>query len=79
MLGACYITEMAPGLEDLYEIGTEIESYRDAPELAEKCKALIADPSRRRKLRELGQRRALAQHTIGASLGKIAMMLGIRH
>jgi spore maturation protein CgeB len=78
MLGACYITEMAPGLEDLYEIGTEIETYRDARELVEKCTALIADPSRRRKMRALGQHRAMAQHTIGASLDRIATMLGIR-
>jgi len=37
MVGACYLTEMAPGLEDLYEIGAEIETYRDANELAEKA------------------------------------------
>jgi hypothetical protein len=77
MAGAAYLTEAAPGLDALYEIGQEIETYRDAAELAEKASSLGRDPARRRALRERGQRRALADHTIARTLGRIADRLGI--
>ena len=77
MLGACYLTEQAPGLEDLYEIGTEIETYGTVLELVSKAERLQKDPARRRSLRELGQRRALAEHTIGRSLERMAAALGL--
>lgn len=75
MLGACYLTEAAPGLSDLYEFGKEIEIYRNAEELVDKARALRADPARRRRLREAGQRRALAEHTIPRSLARLAQAL----
>jgi hypothetical protein len=78
MLGACYLTERAPGLEDLYDPGTEIETYGDAAELVEKSRQLGRDPARRASLRRLGQRRALADHTITRSLERIADRLGIK-
>jgi hypothetical protein len=77
MLGACYLTEWAPELPQLYEPGREIEIYRDATELAGKTRALLADPSRRRALRLAGQRRALADHTVGASLARITSAVGV--
>lgn len=77
MLGASYLTEAAPGIEDLYEVGAEIEVYRDASELVEKAERLRAEPKRRLQLRRLGQRRALAEHTIEKSMERIARKLGI--
>jgi hypothetical protein len=77
MVGACLLTEAAPGLEDLYEIGAEIETYQDAGELVEKAALLLADPARRLSLRTLGQRRALADHTIARSLERITQRLGV--
>jgi hypothetical protein len=77
MLGACYLTEWAPGLEDLYDVGAEVEAYRDADELVEKSRRLQGDPARRAQLRKGGQRRALADHTIARSLGRIMDKLGI--
>jgi hypothetical protein len=76
MLGACYLTEAAPGLEDLYDIGTEIETYRSAAELVEKAKLLQRDAARRLLLRASGQRRALADHTISRTLERIVRILG---
>jgi hypothetical protein len=77
MLGACYLTELAPGIEDLYDIGSEIETYRDTSELVEKAKRLEADPAKRLAIRRGGQRRALADHTIEKSLKRLAAKLGI--
>ena len=77
MAGAAYLTEHAPGLELLYEIGTEIETYRSAGELVEKARALSADPGRRRRLREAGQRRALGDHSIARTVERMARQLGV--
>lgn len=78
MAGACYLTEWTEGIDRLYELGTEIETYRDAEELADKARTLLADPSRRRRMRAAAQKRALATHTIGHTLTRIADKLGLR-
>jgi Glycosyl transferases group 1 len=72
MLGACYLTEWAPGLADLYDLDTEIAIYRDAAELVDQVKRLRADPARRQSLRRLGQRRALADHSLGRTIERIS-------
>ncbi|BAU13892.1 hypothetical protein LEP3755_44350 [Leptolyngbya sp. NIES-3755] len=77
MMGACYLTEWAEGLEHLYELGEEIEIYRTAEELVEKIQYLNADPAKRRTIRQKGQRRALSEHTIAKSLSKIQAYLGL--
>ena len=77
MCGACYLTEWAPGLDELYEVGREIEAYRTAEELVEKCRMLAADATRRTSLRRAGQRRALADHTIARSLARIVTQLDL--
>jgi hypothetical protein len=77
MAGACYVAEWAPGLESLYEPGREIELYRDPEELVAKVSALDRDPPRRRRLREAGQRRALADHGIARTIEAIAGRLGV--
>jgi hypothetical protein len=77
MVGAAYLTELAPGLEALFEVGREIEVYRDAGELASKVAELEKDEPRRRRLRLLGQRRALGEHGIAHSISRILKQLGI--
>jgi spore maturation protein CgeB len=77
MVGAAYLTEFAPGLDELYEIGREIEVYREAGELAAMVAALERDGARRRRLRELGQKRALGDHAIPHTIAKIARRLGL--
>lgn len=77
MLGACYLTELTPGLEDLYELGTEIETYGEAAELVEKANRLQREPARRASLRRRGQSRALAEHTLARSVLHIAERLGL--
>lgn len=78
MLGACYLTERAPGLEDLYDLEKEILTYRDAAELVAQAERLRADPALRRSLRQLGQDRALSQHTIKRSVELLGQKLGLR-
>jgi hypothetical protein len=78
MLGACYLTEWTAGVERLYDIGPEIEVYHTADELANKLAELIADLARRRSMRHRAQRRALAEHTVGKSIARVAEWLGLR-
>ena len=75
MAGACYLTEWTEGIDQLYELGQEIETYRDAAELVEKSRALSADVLRRQRLRAAGQRRALHDHSIARTLDRIAKTL----
>jgi hypothetical protein len=77
MLGACYLVEQAPGLADLYDLGTEVLTFNSAAELVAQADRLQRDPALRRSLRERGQHRALADHTIAQSLRKIAAKLGL--
>jgi hypothetical protein len=77
MCGACYLTEWAPGLDELYDLGTEIETYRTAEELVEKTRLLATDATRRASLRRAGQRRALADHTIARTLARLTAHLGL--
>jgi spore maturation protein CgeB len=75
MLGACYLTEHTDGLADLYAIGEEIETYRDADELIRICRELMNSDTKRKMLRLASQKRALAEHTIPMSLTKLKLRL----
>jgi hypothetical protein len=77
MLGACYLTEYTSGLENLYDIGNEIEVYSSADELVEKAKMLKENPKKRIELKISGQKRALNSHGVSASLQAIKKTLGL--
>jgi spore maturation protein CgeB len=62
-MGACYLTEWCPELGHLYDLGTEIETYRDAEELVDKARVLLSDAPRRERLRSAGRRAVLGRHT----------------
>jgi hypothetical protein len=76
MMGACYLTEWTEGLDDLYDLGEEIETYRTAEEMVEKIRKLEADCEKRKRMRCQAQKRALAEHTVAQSLTNISSALG---
>jgi hypothetical protein len=76
MLGACYLTEWTKGLETLFELGTEIETYRTAEELSTKLAELRKSPVRRLSMRRRGQLRALHDHSVTCSIERICQKLG---
>ncbi len=78
MMGACYLTEWTDGLDRLYDLGREIETYRSADELVEKTRELLENPEKRRSMRQMGQKRALAEHSLPMSLANLAAAIGIR-
>jgi len=77
MLGACYLTEWTEGLDQLYDLGPEIETYRTPEEMKEKIAELIADPRRRASMRCRAQQRALAEHSVPRSIRTVADALGV--
>ncbi|BAZ03598.1 hypothetical protein NIES3974_02270 [Calothrix sp. NIES-3974] len=77
MMGACYLTEWTEGLDDLYELGEEIETFSNAEEMIEKIRMLQADPKKRKKMRCQAQKRALTEHSVANSINKICITLGL--
>ncbi len=77
MLGACYLTEWTEGIEEMYQLGQEIEAYHSASELVEKCSLLISNAEKRTELRRKGQIKALEELGIPKTLRKIGEYLGL--
>ena len=77
MSGACYLTEYAEEHDELFEIGEEIEVYRNADELADKARRLLGDPARRAALRSNARRAALARHAWHHRFEKLFAVLGL--
>lgn len=77
MLGACYLTENAPGLDQLYDLENEILAYRNIDELLHQTDRLTRDAGLRSRLRQAGQRRALAEHSIPRTIDRICRHLGL--
>ena len=71
MMGACYLTEWCPDLDHMYEPGRHLEVYRTSDEMIGKLGELNADVEKRRRLRQEGQKWALAKHSVGKSLQRI--------
>lgn len=71
MLGACYLTESTEGLDQMYSIGQEIESYSNTDELIYKIEELSKFPKKRNKMRVYAQEKALNQLSIPQSLNKL--------
>lgn len=68
MLGACYLTEWAEGLDQLYHIDQEIACYSCPEDLTAQLERLKKDKTFRLTLRKKGQQRALSDHSIPNSL-----------
>jgi spore maturation protein CgeB len=63
MSGSFYLTHDNPDLKTLYEIGREIETYRDIEDCVEKVKWYLAHDDERELIASAGRRRALKDHT----------------
>lgn len=75
MLGACYLTEWTEGIDELYDLGTEIEVYKTTEDLLSKIDYLKHTNAKRNQLRVNGQRRALEKNAIPVSISKIITCL----
>jgi spore maturation protein CgeB len=61
--GGFLLTDYRPGLEELFEIGGEIECYRTPEELREKAEHYLANPDEARAIAEAGYRRTVRDNS----------------
>jgi glycosyltransferase involved in cell wall biosynthesis len=63
MCGAFYLAQANPELAAHYEIGQEIVTWKDVPDLADKCRHYLAHPQEAEAIRRRGAERARREHT----------------
>ena len=63
MSGGFYLVEYMEELEEFFEIGKEIETYRDWEEMADKIRFYLRDDSARETIRRAGYARAQRDHS----------------
>jgi hypothetical protein len=63
MCRACYITGETDEIQDFYELGKEIATYRTKEELVDKTRFYLTHPSAAERLRSAGYLRAIHCHT----------------
>ena len=63
MCRTCYLTGHNDEIEEFYDIGREIDTYRSEDELVEKTRFYLGHRDVAEKLRERGYRRAIREHT----------------
>lgn len=62
-VGSCLLTDWKANLSELFELDSEVVTYRDADECVEKAKYLLAHESERSRIAAAGQQRTLRVHT----------------
>lgn len=75
LTGGFVLTEYAPGLEEMYEIGREIAVFHDAGELADKIRWYLVHESERTSIAEAGRLRALRDYDCRTAFGHIEALL----
>jgi spore maturation protein CgeB len=63
MSGGFYLTGHLPDLEEFFEVGREIETYRSREELLDKIRFYLAHDAARDRVRRAGRERCLRDHT----------------
>lgn len=77
MSGGLYLTEHHDELECVYRIGSEIVTYENFADLAEKIGYLLSHPEEAEAIRQRGFRRARAEHTWEMRFEKVFGLIGL--
>jgi len=75
--GSFFLTEYVSHLEDYYEIGKEIECFKNIPELVEKINYYLAHDEEREKIAKAGYERTLRDHTYEKRFNQIFKIMGL--
>lgn len=76
MSGSLYLTHHNPDLEELFDIGKEIETYRTPQECVEKVCYFLAHPDQAEAIGRAGRIRAEREHTWEKRFEKLLSTLG---
>ena len=77
MCGACYLTGHSDEIEEFYEVGKEIDTYRTEAELINKARHYLRNRASAERLREAGLRRARRDHTWKRRFEKLFQNIGL--
>jgi spore maturation protein CgeB len=77
LCGAFYITEHVDAIAQLYEIGEEIETFKNVPELVDKIKYYLENPDEIDAIGKAGRERALREYTWEKCIEKVFDKIGI--
>jgi spore maturation protein CgeB len=70
-VGTCLLTDWKPNIADLFDPDTEIATYRNPAEAAEKARYLLDHDQERHVMARAGQRRTLRDHTTAHRAARI--------
>ena len=74
-MGAALVTNHIDGLDDVFDVGTEILAYRSPAEAVEMVRWLTDDVDAAARIGAAGQRRTLTDHTVDARGAELADVL----
>lgn len=77
MCGACYLTGHSDEIEEFYEMGKEIDTYRSEDELVDKARHYLRNHASAERLRNAGLRRARRDHTWRRRFEKLFQKIGL--
>jgi spore maturation protein CgeB len=78
MCGAFYLVEYQPELEEYFDIGNEIECYRDLDDLIEKIRHYLVRPELCQSIGRAARARCLRDHTWAHRFSTVFEKIGIR-
>lgn len=74
-IAAMLITDYKDNLDEFFEIGKEIEVYRNPRELIQKIKYYLKHDSKRKKIAQAGQKRTLRDHSYAERVKQLSTIL----
>jgi spore maturation protein CgeB len=74
-VGSCLLTDWKTNMEDYFEDGKEVVTYKTVEECVEKAKWLLRNPEEARKIGTAGQKRTLRDHTFTARASELVMII----
>jgi spore maturation protein CgeB len=77
MCRTCYLTGHSDEIEECYQVGAEIDTYRTPEELVDKVRYYLAHPAAAEALREAGFRRARRDHTWECRFRELFAKIGL--
>ncbi len=77
-VGTCLVTDYKDNMKDLFDLETEVVTYKSVDECIDKVKWLTANPLEMKKIAEAGQRRTLKDHTVEKRVKKVNEILSAR-
>jgi hypothetical protein len=78
MSGAFYLVEYQPELEEYFEIGKEIECYRELDDLIEKIRHYLARPELCEKIGRAARARCVRDHSWASRFTQVFEKIGLR-